>query len=446
MKALLICPGEREAVAALAEAMPLSNLPLCGKSLLEYWLEDLLARGAKKVLILATDRPEQVRALVGDGSRWGLRVEVMPEIRELTPREARLKYHAKDDPDWLPAPHDATLIEFLPGLPERPLFGSYAVWLSALQEWMPRAVTSDRIGVREVQPGVWVGLHSCISPTARLKAPCWIGEDVQIGAEAIVGPGVVIENKVLILAGAEISNAAVGPETLLGRLTELRDSLAFGSTLVNCPLGSCIRVPDSFLLCPVGPRHSVFKRAAWSGRLAAAAILLLTLPFAFLAGLHSKVRGRHILRPMLGVRPRPQGTLSIHGDTFIYYELSGTRGWLRRWPQLWSILRGELAWIGNRPLSPRQAARLGNDFERLWLEAPIGLISLADAEACTDFSNDQTRAHASFYSAQANWFLDLNILARALLLFAFGISYSQAREQIVRAMQSTQQPRERKAH
>src|SRR6266403_2085093 len=47
--------------------------------------------GALQVLVLATDRVDQVRARIGDGARWGLRVAVITETRELTPAEARSK-------------------------------------------------------------------------------------------------------------------------------------------------------------------------------------------------------------------------------------------------------------------------------------------------------------------------------------------------------------------
>ena len=63
MKALLICPSERPAVRLLAPNAPLSNVPLLGQSLLEYWLSHLACSGLTQALILAGDRPEKVRAL-----------------------------------------------------------------------------------------------------------------------------------------------------------------------------------------------------------------------------------------------------------------------------------------------------------------------------------------------------------------------------------------------
>lgn len=441
MNAILICPGERENVLALAEGVPLCNQVVCGKSVIEYWIESLATKGVRRILVLATDRPEQVRSLVGDGSRWGLEIEVNPEIRELSVEEARYKYaNALENPSA-----EIVLMETLPGLPEFPLFRSYVGWHAALMEWMPRAATPDRIGVREIQPGVWVGLRTRLAPTARIQAPCWIGDDVEVGADASIGPRVVIENRVVIEAGAEVVDGEVGPETVVGRLTELRSSLAFGETLVSYKLDSCTKISDPFLLCGLSPRRSIFKRAGFGARLVALLVLVLTSPFAALAMGRSKIHGRGVFRPMLGMRPRLSGIAAIPGDTFIYYELAGTRGWLRRWPQLWSVVRGNLVWIGNRPLHPRQAARLMNDFERLWLSAPVGLISLADAEGSTDFFSDQTRAHSSYYSAQASRFLDAIIFLRSLFLFVFGIPYTRARDQVTKAFGAFQ-AQERRAH
>src|SRR5436190_8373437 len=133
MKALLICPGERPEVAALSEFVPLSNIPMFGKSLLEYWIEHLVTQGAMEVFILATDRPEQVRALVGDGERWGIRVTVFPEICELSVAQASARYCGDKGENWVAAPNHITVIDHLPGLAEYPLFASYANWMTALE-------------------------------------------------------------------------------------------------------------------------------------------------------------------------------------------------------------------------------------------------------------------------------------------------------------------------
>jgi lipopolysaccharide/colanic/teichoic acid biosynthesis glycosyltransferase len=106
---------------------------------------------------------------------------------------------------------------------------------------------------------------------------------------------------------------------------------------------------------------------------------------------------------------------------------------------------GEFAWIGNRPLSPRLANTLAREYERLWLAAPLGLISLADAEGCTDFLSAEMRAHSSYYAAKANWRLDAAILCRVLFDVAIGISSARFRNYVVQLFQ-IEETEERKVH
>jgi NDP-sugar pyrophosphorylase family protein len=256
MKALLICPDERTGVATLAEFVPLSNVSILGKTLVEYWLEHLAGLGAQEVLVLAADRPDQVRTGIGDGARWGLRVIVKSDKRERTRDEARARHQASDPTSWLPAPNDVILMDNLPCLPQLPLFTSYADWFAAARTLMPHALTPDRIGVRELKPGVWVGLNARIAADAKLIAPCWIGERAWIEAGATIGPNAVLEREVFIARGAEVSHSVIGPETFVGQFTEVRNSIAWGSTLINWERDSCVKVPDAFLLCARKPQRA----------------------------------------------------------------------------------------------------------------------------------------------------------------------------------------------
>jgi NDP-sugar pyrophosphorylase family protein len=249
MKAILICPGYRPAVAQLAEMAPLAAVPLLGESLVVYWLVHLASLGAREVTVLSCDRPGAIRQLVGSGSRWGLRVNVVAEMHELTVAEARARHGGGEG--WLPAPHDIQLGDHLPGLPAHRVGDSYADWFAGVQAWRDRAITPDRTGVHEREPGIYVGWQSMIPADAVLIAPCWIGEKVRIGAGAIIGPHAVVENRAVIGEGAEVVRSIVGPETLVGDQTEVADSLAIGDTLINWRDGSCLHVSDEFLLCPL---------------------------------------------------------------------------------------------------------------------------------------------------------------------------------------------------
>jgi hypothetical protein len=414
MKALLICPAERPAVSFLADSAPLVNLCAFGKPLVACWLEHLVKAGAKEVRILATDRPEQVRALVGDGARWGVEIEVSPELRELTPAEARAKYRKGAEAGWLDAPKDISVMDHFPGFSGHPLFISYAGWFAALQAWMPQVVRANTLGAKEMRPGVWVGLRARISPLAELRAPCWIGANAIVESHSVIGPMAILEDRVMVESGVEISNSSVAPETFVGELVEMKDSIANGHILINWKTGSCTNVPDAFLMCSLGEHRGRVKSSTWLGRLAALLVMTATSPLALIPIIKAKVRNHPSLRSFVAVRPQLSSNPNT-SETLVYYELAECSGWLRFWPQMWNIIKGDFAWVGNRPLSPSAVAELTNDFERLWLAAPIGMFSLAEAEGASGSFTDESRACASFYAVQANWRMDLSIMARTFL-------------------------------
>jgi NDP-sugar pyrophosphorylase family protein len=82
-----------------------------------------------------------------------------------------------------------------------------------------------------------------------------LGDQVHIGPDAVIGPDAILENRVFIDSAAEVESSFVGSETFVGRLTRIKDSIAWGSTLIDWRSGSCTQVPDPFLLSALG-RHS----------------------------------------------------------------------------------------------------------------------------------------------------------------------------------------------
>jgi NDP-sugar pyrophosphorylase family protein len=254
MEKILICPGERPAVGFLSQSVPLVAMPMLGESLLGYWMESLASAGAKELLVLATDWPELVRAVVGDGSRWGVRACARAELKELTLAEVCAKL--AEENGSVPDPRtDMIKVDHLTGLEEASLFRTYHDWFSAVLAWMPRPASSNRLGLREIAPQVWCGQPTHVAPTARLQAPCWLGDNVQVGPNAVIGPNAVLENRVAVDAASEIRWSVIGPDTFVGALIKIENSIAWGSTLIDWRTGSCTRVPDAFLLSALGQRY-----------------------------------------------------------------------------------------------------------------------------------------------------------------------------------------------
>jgi NDP-sugar pyrophosphorylase family protein len=264
MKWILICPWERPLVGHLGEADSLVTLPLLGQSLLEYWLGHLALSGAKEVVILSDAHPELKRAVTNDGARWGLTVRIVEESRELTPAQTLLKYQRELDPAT--TQNRIVLLDHFPGVNEYPLFEEYGTFFKALVAFMPRARTPERVGIRELQPGIWGGLNCHVSANAQLTAPCWLGRNVFIGSKAVIGPNTIIEDGAFIDSMATISDSLVGADTYVGQCSEVRGSLALADTLINVASGLAIKIPDQFVLCGLRPPKPI-ATSGWLERL-----------------------------------------------------------------------------------------------------------------------------------------------------------------------------------
>jgi len=407
MKALIICPDRRPAVAFLARQSPLALVPVLGTPLLFQALATLAERGAKEVHLLTSDRPDQIRSAVGQGERWGLKLTVHVEPLELSVAEAQARFVGNQAAEWLAPPHRVVLLDRLPSLPDVPLFESMAGFFAALGQALPQA-GPQRLGAQERSPGVWLGMRCRIDPTARLIPPCWLGEQVWVQPGATIGPEAYVEDSALVDHDAEIAQSWVGPWTYVGALTSVCRSLAWGNRLFSRATGVCTDVVDAFLLADLRGRPSFARGSPWYGRLAAALVAVLTSPLVLVAALRNLGGNRPLFLRRQAVLPTACGDGMFR--EFTYTELSGFAGLARRWPQLWSIVRGEFTWVGNRPLARADAQTLQTEFEQLWLAAPVGLVSLADTFGCGDRCDDDARTHSGFYAVQASPSLDRQVL------------------------------------
>jgi hypothetical protein len=234
----------------------------------------------------------------------------------------------------------------------------------------------------------------------------------------MVGPNAIVESGAVVASDAEVTGSIVGSDTYVGEFTELKHSLASGSTLINWQTRSCTQVLDAFLLSPLGQGTARARNSHWLGRATAAAVLLLTLPLAGYAVLKAWARGQRALRPLVAVRPCSSGN-SADSTVLTCHEFSAVNDWLKRWPQLWKVVCGEFAWVGDRPVSLSEAAAPAGDYARLGGPAPLGLFSLADAEKAGPVPDQEERVLGGFRTLRGNRRLDPSLLGRALRLRLF---------------------------
>jgi len=245
MNAVLICPSHIPAVAALERKRPLVLAPFLGQTVLEYGLAHLAALGVKHVRLLVPDRASQVEELVKAGEAWGLTLETLSGAVA----EELIAAGSFNSPQLLTLDH-------LPQLPDHPLWRSYRDWYVAQQVLIAK-IAPQRVGMREITPGVFVGLRSKVAVDATLSGPCWIGAGVHVGSRVVIGAGTVVEDGSYIEEGAELHRSIVGPGTYVGKFTEILDSFAWGNSLLSFESGSVAEVSDPFLLSEVRTRKGL---------------------------------------------------------------------------------------------------------------------------------------------------------------------------------------------
>lgn len=79
MKALLLAAGRGERMRPLTDATPKPLLQAGGKRLIEWHLERLAASGVGEIVINIAHLADRFPQTLGDGSRWGVRIEYSRE-------------------------------------------------------------------------------------------------------------------------------------------------------------------------------------------------------------------------------------------------------------------------------------------------------------------------------------------------------------------------------
>jgi glucose-1-phosphate thymidylyltransferase len=100
MKALILAGGAGTRLRPITHTSAKQLVPVANKPILFYGLEAIAAAGIRDVGIVVGDTRAEIRAAVGDGGRWGLRVTYLPQEQPLGLAHAVLiarEYLGEDD-------------------------------------------------------------------------------------------------------------------------------------------------------------------------------------------------------------------------------------------------------------------------------------------------------------------------------------------------------------
>ena len=363
--------------------------PLVDRPFLHHVVECAVGHGVRRIDFVLSEESEPVRAVLGDGTRWGAKFRYYPAgnksaydtLRRIplgSSEEAVLIAHS----DRLPliqlnaAPSLPTLFCWkgaklswtgwaltraadLPrvpeGIDERELFaflldecngticedgprpltaGSYEDLLDANRRVLMREFPGLLVGGKEVQPGVWVARNVTIHPTARLAAPAFLGENSRVGAMVQVGPAASIGKDCLIERETFVSDSVVCGGSYVGRQLALRGVVVDRSRLISTRWDAEIEGVDDLLLGSVfgTPWRTRARRAC--GRAIAAVALVLASPCLLALWVGSALRAFPTLRRQSMVRT-PTVSEPYRWKTFPLWSFGarqipfGDTGWAR---------------------------------------------------------------------------------------------------------------------
>jgi len=435
---LLAAPADYSALARVF-GVPELVLPLQGKSLLQRSL-DLLARaGCRVVHVGLGNDAVLIKALVGDGSRWGMQIEFhslssgqgfnqlvrrvgpLPEQSFLIGDACLLPLDGVTDFPGPAGPDGVALFvqhasakrwsgwALLPGsavcdrqFPESLQDGSNETACAARAVVLPESSViaahslaslwqSDQTMLQAQQTPIRIGRGARIHPSVTLIAPVHIGDGARIEADATVGPCASVGSGSFVDQGTTIRLSAVLPETYVGKELEVVESVVRGNRLASVKFGTVANVADAHLVAPMLQDSRLARLRRW---LSVIALQILLAPLYLLcrrrAG-DSRSEYESIAVTL------PVGIRVNGGQPVIDRVRAGPAsasvcpaGHFARvfYPGLSLLGRGAMSLLGPTPRSRAEVAKLPYVWAGLYDERRCGLLN--DSVLTHDWSDPET--------------------------------------------------------
>ena len=461
LRAVVLATQPADPRLPLPPAWPAALLPLGHQSVLEQLMARLAEAGVRDVDIVADEHVPALRELLGDGERWGIRLQwrlpapdgstdacIDAAAHQTGERLIVGQGHVLPDPGLLgrlatsdlccldPAAGTAAAPPWYSARPCPPLppadmpvhcvdggalvsVASAEDWRLAQQRWIggDPATVAPASWIR--QPWGVVSPTARVHPSARLHGPVLIGPGCIVEAGAEIGPLSVLTRDVVVGAGTVVRGSTVLPSTYVGPGLTLDGCVAHGEQLYHAAYDASIRVArrDAALLPLHRPEGPLAAPASLAGR---ALALLLWLGLS--PALGALAAWRWCRGGVLPWRRVPVLCPQRGGDaaTPHWAPLTLPRNPKRVRDRAWAtvaaladVARGRRVWFGARPRTVGQWHALPRVWQQALAPLPVGLLH-APAWADHDHLRAEAQAVADVYGAHAG--LGRRLLRRAFVL------------------------------
>ncbi len=280
---------------------------------------------------------------------------------------------------------------------------------------------------KQISKGMWAGrniaIHPSVSvaPQVYLNDNCMIDRDVQIGPDVVIGRGVIIDQ------GATIQDALILDHTYVGRLLNVQYKIVCKNLVIDFISGDHITIKDESMLAATSDEHVDLGVRRWLRAGAALVLAALLLPLGLLIAALLALSGTSVLvwhekshtdlRRLAGWEEK--GTRKFRLIQFQTRRKDGSRplfGRLleatqaHRLPELINVIKGDIAFVGVKPLSPEDVGQLTEEWQKVRFGVPAGVTGLWYLQANEDALFDQVLIADAYYTATRNMVGDLSIL------------------------------------
>ena len=419
-------------------------MPMGDKPMLQRVLEKLVDLGCRRIAVVHGNRPQEGEALLGGGERWGCHISHHYAAQGNKPLRRLARLAPPDDRNCVLAPaHTVALAGLaltrpgvacslqdgklqwtgwavLPGkamrwlaetaqtgrdLGHRVMTGldpsvnelvvtttistaTVAATLDSLPRLFQRSLSAQPLGAESIgrrahSEGVWIGNGSRVHPSARLRPPVYIGQNVLVAEHAEIGPNATIGDGCIVDSASHIEDSVLLPNTYVGRKLEVTRSLLAGNHLLNFRLGVAVRIADPEFVRDIDRGDQGSHRAPPTQRALAAMLWLALAPLGCV--LRRRPVGSADPAPASIGIPRPvagaYSASSVRFSTTHEDVLQAREGaWIRHFratflPGLADAISGKVALFGLQPRTAAEILSLPYYWQRLYRRAPIGLVS-----------------------------------------------------------------------
>lgn len=113
----------------------------------------------------------------------------------------------------------------------------------------------------EVRPGIWMAEGVSVHHSARLVAPVYLGEGVQVGEGSLITRFSTVERGSRVDSGTTVENASVLPYTYLGMGLDVAHALVHGDHYVSFTYDGAVNIADPKIIANLAPARTSAVRA-----------------------------------------------------------------------------------------------------------------------------------------------------------------------------------------